>query len=89
MLEDALDRFAAHLRAYEQPGLAAVIDGAREGDPGRLPQRVLTLFTHGMGGLLDVPIYSNGVVDRDATARRDELAHEVFESARARLGTSI
>ena len=81
-----MDELAAHLRAFGEPELAAAVDGARDGDPGRLPQRVLGLFRQGMGGLLDVPLYSGGAVDRAATDRRDDLAESVFVAAKARLG---
>lgn len=85
-LEEAMEAFALHLRAFEEPGLAAAVEGARDGDPDRLPQRVLSLFSRGMGGLLDVPLYRNGAVDQPATVRRDELATAVFEAAKASLG---
>jgi hypothetical protein len=86
VLEEAMEAFAQHLREFEEPDLAAAVEGARDGDPDRLPQRVLSLFGRGMGGLLDVPMYRNGAVDQRATARRDELATAVFEAARASLG---
>jgi len=85
VLEDSLGAFAAHLRAFGEPHLAAAVEGARDGDPARLPQRVLSLFTHGMGGLVDQPLYVDGVLDQAATRRRDALAEEVHQAAVARL----
>jgi hypothetical protein len=46
---------------------------------------VLSLFTHGMGGLVDQPLYVDGVLDQAATRRRDALAEEVHQAAVARL----
>jgi hypothetical protein len=43
------------------------------------------MFTHGMGGLMDGPLYSDGQVDGSATEHRNALARQVFEQARARL----
>jgi hypothetical protein len=64
MLEDAVDTFTEDLRSYGEPRLAAALEGAKEGDPDRLPQRVLSLFTHGMGELLDVPLFKDGALNR-------------------------
>jgi len=86
MLESSLSALASLFRDHDEPGLANWIDSAAVGDPGRLPQRVLEMFTHGMGGLMDRPLYSGGHIDRLATNRRDELADKVYEEARARLG---
>lgn len=62
------------------------------GDEDRLPARVLELFTHGMGGLLDeplcgppVPLGERREVDRAATDERDQLADQLFEEARRQL----
>jgi len=85
VLEQAMDDFAAHLRRYGEPNLASVVEGAKAGDPVRVPQRVVDLFTHGMGGLLDVPLYTEGTFDREATAKRDELAERMFQAAKDRL----
>ena len=87
MLEDAMEKFAAHLRAYGEPRLASAVEGAKEGDPERLPQRVIGLFRQGMGGLLDVPLYTDGVLDTEATKRRDEHAEQMFVAAQSRLGS--
>src|SRR5215510_12436437 len=43
------------------------------------------MFTHGMGVLLDRPLYTQGQLDRAATERRDSLAEQVHEQARALL----
>lgn len=86
VLEEALDELAAHLRSFGEPRLADAVDRARIGEPERLPQRAWALFRHGMGGLLDVPLYRGGVLDREATGRRDELAEAVFAAAKAQLG---
>jgi len=43
------------------------------------------MFTHGMGVLLDRPLYTQGQLDRAATGRRDSLAEQVYEQARALL----
>ena len=87
MLEDAMDTFTEHLRAYGEPRLTAAVEGTKEGDPDRLPQRVLSLFTHGMGGLLDVPRYEDGALNSEATQRRDELAEQIYSAAQAQLGS--
>jgi hypothetical protein len=94
-LDDALAALAAHLRAFGEPRLAAGVDDAREGERDRMPERALALFQHGMGGLLDVPLYldehrrralgERPSVDYQATARRDELAEVVHEAAKALL----
>jgi hypothetical protein len=94
-LYDALVALAAHLRAFGEPRLAARVDEAREGERNGMPQRALELFQHGMGGLLDVPLYRDPQgnlalserpsVDQQATARRDGLAEDVYEAAKALL----
>lgn len=43
------------------------------------------MFTHGMGGLMDRPLYSDGQLDVSAMERRDALADEVYDQARARF----
>jgi hypothetical protein len=85
VLLSLLDELAEHFRSYGEPLLANAVAGAAGGDPEQLPRRVLALFGRGMGGLRDCPLYSDGQVDQAATDRRDELAHEVFEAARAML----
>jgi hypothetical protein len=85
MLESSLAELASLFRAHDEDGLADWLAHTFQGDPDRLPRRVLEMFTHGMGGLMDRPLYSNGQVDRSATEHRDELADQVFEQARARL----
>lgn len=84
-LHDALEAFATHLRSYDEPDLASAVEGAKDGPPDRLAQRVVSLFTHGMGGLLDRPLYRDGQVDRDATMQRDALADRLHAAAVARL----
>jgi hypothetical protein len=86
MLESSLTALARLFRDHDEPGLASWIDNVAADDPDRLPQRVLEMFTHGMGGLMDRALYSGGELDRAATRRRDELANDVYEQARARLG---
>lgn len=85
MLESLLAELARLFRAHDEQGLADWIDHTTEGDPERLPQRVLEMFTHGMGGLMDRALYSYGQLDRNATEHRDVLANRVYEQARARL----
>jgi hypothetical protein len=85
MLESSLAELAGLFRAHEEQGLADWIDHTAASDPERLPQRVLQMFTHGMGGLMDRPLYSDGQLDVSATERRDALADEVYDQARARL----
>jgi hypothetical protein len=50
MLESSLAELAGLFRAHDEQGLADWIDHTTQGDPERLPQRVLLMFTHGMGG---------------------------------------
>jgi hypothetical protein len=85
MLETSLVALARLFRDHDEPGLASRIDSVMAEGPDRLPQRVLNMFTHGMGGMLDRALYSGGELDLAATTRRDELAEEVFEKAKARL----
>jgi hypothetical protein len=83
-LEDVMDDLAAHLRAYDRPHLAAAIDDARNGDPEGLPTRVVGLFQHGMGGLLDLDLYRDGQPDERATAKRNELAERMYQLVKRR-----
>jgi hypothetical protein len=85
MLETSLMALARLFRDHDEPGLADWIDSVMANGPDRLPQRVLSMFTHGMGGLMDRALYSGGELDVAATTRRDELAEEVFDRARDRL----
>jgi hypothetical protein len=85
VLESSLTELARLFREHDEHGLADWIDHTAQGDPERLPNRVLEMFTHGMGGLMDRPLYSGGELDRSATERRDALTDQVYEQARARL----
>jgi len=85
MLESLLSELASLFRAHDEEGLANWIDHTIQGDAERLAQRILEMFTHGMGGLLDRPLYTQGQLDRAATGRRDSLAEQVYEQARALL----
>lgn len=85
VLLSLLDDLAEHFRTYGEHGLANAVAGAADGEPEQFPRRVLALFRRGMGGLLDCPLYSHGKVDRAATDRRDELADQVYEAARAMM----
>ena len=62
---------------------------SRAATPSFFKSEALALFRHGMGGLLDCPLYSDGKVDQAATDRRDELADQVYEAAKAMLHLSI
>jgi hypothetical protein len=73
MLNSLLAELAGLFRAHDEQGLADWIDHTTEGDAERLPQRVLQMFAHGMGGLMDRPLYSDGQLDVSATKRRDVL----------------
>jgi hypothetical protein len=84
-LESLLAELASLFRAHDEPGLADWIDHNTQGDRESLPHRVLAMFTHGMGGLMDRPLYSDGQLDRSATEHRDLLANQVYEQARERL----
>ena len=87
----AVVALSEHFSAYsdERAAVSRVLDGPRE----ELSRRVLSLFTHGMGGLMDAPIYRVGPVavgqrrdvDADATARRDELCEQLYRVARGDL----
>jgi hypothetical protein len=85
MLESLLAELASLFRSHDEQGMADWIDHTAEGDPERLPQRVLEMFTHGMGGLMDRALYSDGQLDRSATEHRDVLANQVYDQARAQL----
>lgn len=91
-LKAAIADLAAHFRDFYEPGLAAWLDGQLDGDEEHLPDRVLEMFTHGMGGLLDRmlytqaspdhPLHSEPVVDKEATAQRNELARRLYDEAK-------
>ena len=85
ILESSLAELASLFRAHGEHGLADWLDHTTQGDPERQPQRVLEMFTHGMGGMMDRPLYSSGQLDAAATERRDVLADQVHEQARAQL----
>jgi hypothetical protein len=81
-----LDELAEHFREYGELRFADAVGGAAAaGEPEQLPRRVLALFRHGMGGLLDCPLYSHGKVDQAATDRLNQLAEQVYEAAIAML----
>jgi hypothetical protein len=84
-VEDAVRRLAAHFRQWDEPHLAAAVEDTLTGDPAHLPRRVLALFTRGMGGLMDRPLYLDGAVDQRATEERDLLADRLYEQARSAL----
>ena len=86
VLRSAISAFAQHLAGHGEARLASVVAGTLAGEADRLAQRFLALFTHGMGGLLDVPLYAEGQVDRDATDERDRLADAAYRKARTVLG---
>jgi hypothetical protein len=91
-LAAAVTALADHFREFgdrRAEPVAETLNGERRG----LPRRVLALFSHGMGGLLDEPLYrrsprspgEHADVDRGATQRRDELAETVFQLARSEI----
>jgi hypothetical protein len=80
-----LDELAEHFRKYGEVRFADAVGGAAAGEPEQLPRRVLALFRHGMGGLLDCPLYSHGEVDQAATDRLNQLADQVYMAATAIL----
>ncbi|MCU1589677.1 MAG: hypothetical protein JWP11_933 [Frankiales bacterium] len=82
-LRTAVDGLARHLERWHETNLASAVAGSLDGPAGELPRRVLALFTHGMGGLLDSPLRKrNGEVDEQATHRRDLLADDLWNVAR-------
>lgn len=85
VLVDAVRELADHFRTFNEPDLARALDGVLAGPLDTLPRRVLALFSHGMGGLLDRPLYSGDAVDAQATERRDDLADLMYEAAKAEL----
>lgn len=85
-LVDAINALADHLTAHHEERRASVVSGSLVGEPDRLPQRFLGLFTRGMGGLLDEPLRSGGRYDPDATEMRDRLADIAYQRARTMLG---
>ena len=80
-----LGRPRPHFREHGEPGLADWLDSLLSGDPVDLPQRIVATFRHGMGGLMDPTLSTNGIYDPAATARRDGLAEELYAAARAEL----
>jgi hypothetical protein len=89
MLEASLAELANLFHQHDEPDLAKWIDHTVQGDSATLPQRVLEMFKHGMGGLMDRALYSGGELDWAATEHRDALADRVYEEARARLRLSV
>jgi hypothetical protein len=84
LVRTAAMELADLFRRYDEPRLAEVIERSLAGEPDELPARVLMLFQHGMGGLLDRDLYRNGVHDADATARRNVLAERLYDEAKQR-----
>lgn len=80
-IQSAGHDLAAHLRQYEELRLAEAVEAVLVGNDDDLVERVMELFRHGMGGILDRPLRKAGVEDRDATARRDELADRLYSLA--------
>jgi hypothetical protein len=80
-----LGELAGHFRAHGELSRASAVEGAAAGQPEQLPRRVLALFTRGMGGLRDSPLYSHGEVDHAATGLRYQLADRVFNTAKTML----
>jgi len=78
----AASELAEHFRNWNEPRLAEAVEGAVDGDDEHMARRVLALFTHGMGGLLDCPLYAKGVVNLEATSVRDELAERLHAAAK-------
>lgn len=86
-LRVAIDVLSRHFDRWHEPKLAAAVRGTLAGPTEELPRRVLALFTHGMGGLLDRPLCKgDGQVDAQATHRRDLLADDLWKVARECLG---
>ena len=50
MLEAALVELGSLFRQHDEPDMARWIGDTAQGDLERLPQRVLEMFTHRMGG---------------------------------------
>jgi hypothetical protein len=82
---EAVRTLAAHLRAYDEPHVAAAVEETLAGDPADVPRRILALFRHGMGGLLDRDLYRDEIRDAAATAQRDELAEQLDNAAKRAL----
>jgi hypothetical protein len=82
VIEDDIAALSHLFRTHDEKRLADWLDSQLEGDPATLSQRVRDMFRHGMGGLMDPALYTDGKVDREATARRDELAERLFEAAK-------
>ena len=80
-LIQAVEAFASHLASYGEPRLASVVADTLTGDADELPERFFALFRHGMGGLLDMPLYTKGHVDQAATDERDRLAEVAYQLA--------
>jgi hypothetical protein len=84
----AITALADHFRDFGDRR-AEPVANTLNGDRRDLPRRVLSLFGHGMGGLLDEPLYcqkpralgERAEVDPVATRRRDELAETAFQLA--------
>jgi hypothetical protein len=82
VIEDHIAALSQLFRTHGEQRLADWLDSQLDGDPATLSQRVRDMFRHGMGGLLDPVLYSDGKVDREAAARRDELAERLYEAAK-------
>jgi hypothetical protein len=89
-LRAAVDLLSRHLDRWHESSLAAAVHGSLDGPSEELPRRVLHLFTHGMGGLLDSPLRKrSGEVDEQATHRRDLLADDLWNLARECLDAEL
>jgi hypothetical protein len=86
-LRGAVDLLSRLFDQWHEPNLAAAVAGTLDSSADELPRRVLALFSHGMGGLLDSPLRKRtGEVDQQATHRRDLLADDLWNLARECLG---
>jgi hypothetical protein len=84
-MRETMQELAALFREFDAEAQASTLERlAGDPDP-NLPRQVLSLFTQGMGGMFDPPLYRNGVVDREANDRRRVLAERLFADAKAEL----
>jgi hypothetical protein len=82
-LRQAIAAFAHFLRAHDNARHAQVVEDTLDSNDAEVPQRFMALFRHGMGGLLDVAVYTADEFDRDATIERDRLAEVAYQKANA------
>ncbi len=83
MIQSTAAELSALFREHGEDHLADRIDHTMQLDRDELPEGILEMFRHGMGGLLDRGLRTDGQDDEQATALRDRLADQLYTEAQA------